>query len=381
MLAVADAAEAQPGGLAAVQAVACCAFPFTTVSPSASHRALALLLLEGALQLMTTNWDTCIERAAAPERVSTVVTAADRLQIQADSLLKVHGSAERQETLLMTTAQLDQPPVWAATGIAAGLTQATVVFLGIGDVAPYVHRGLSQIVAELGAADHVAVVTPNIEVRWDESNWASVLPDLPTDRRWGLTGSAFCQGLLAAWVNAALSQVHANAASLAIPRLPTTFEQLHTTLRSHDADRILSWLRRSHHGPRPGSSVAHAGHTSEVLLAFSLHIDVAALAEVPFQGPVRLPGGPVDLLIAGDHTSGVAAADEAIRRAGRYRQLGLLGPAGRLTVICAGHMGPLQATATSALPADVVDEDDGSIVAGTAVELLAAHTILSEVAA
>ncbi len=44
-------------------------------------------------------------------------------------------------------------------------------------------------------------------------------------------------------------------------------------------------------------------------------------------------------------------------------------------------MGPLQATATSALPADVVDEDDGSIVAGTAVELLAAHTILSEVAA
>jgi len=47
LLAVADAAEAEPGGLAAVQSVACCAFPFTTVSPSASHRALALLLLEG----------------------------------------------------------------------------------------------------------------------------------------------------------------------------------------------------------------------------------------------------------------------------------------------------------------------------------------------
>lgn len=343
-----------------MQAVAGSAFPFTTAIPSAAHRALALLLLEGALQLMTTNWDTCIERAAAPERISTVVTAADRIQVQADSLLKVHGCADRQETLRVTTAQLDQPPLWAATSIAAGLSHATVVFLGIGDIAPYVQRSLHQIVAELGPADHVAVVTPSIEKQWAESRWAGLLPDLPLDRRWGLTGAEFCQGLLAAWVNAALNQVHANASSLAIPRLPAAFARLHAALRLHDADRVLSWLRRSHYAPRPGNSVAHAGRTSEVLLALALHTEAAALADVPVLGPAHQSPGLVDLLIAGDHTSGVAAADEAIHRAGQYRQSGFLGPADSLTVICAGHMGPLQATATSALPADVVDEDDHS---------------------
>lgn len=266
--------------------------------------------------------------------------------------------------------------MWAQTGIAAGLAQATVVFLGIGDIPPYVQRSLTQIVNELGPADHVAVVTPSIEKEWDESKWAIMLPGLPPDRRWGLTGADFCQGLLAAWVNAALSQVHATAASLAIPRLPAAFGKLHATLRNHDADRVLSWLRRSYHRPRPGSSVARCGRTSELLLALALHTELAALAEVPVQGPARPPGGPVDLFIAGGHTSGVAAADEAIRRAVRYRQLGLLGPAEKLIVICGGHMGPLQATATSVLPADVVDEDDSSIVTGAAVELLATHTIL-----
>jgi hypothetical protein len=357
------------------------AFPFRTAPPTASHRALALLLLEGALQLLTTNWDTCIERAAAPERINTIVTAAERLHVHADSLLKVHGCAERQDSLLVTTAQLDTPPVWTATAIAAGLAQATVVFLGIGDIASYVQRGLNQIVAELGPMDHVAVVSPSIETRWDASNWASLLPSLTEDRRWSFTGAEFAHGLLAAWVNAALSQVRASAATMAIPALPAAFDRLHATLRSHDADRVLSWLRRSHFAPVPGTSVARAGRTEEILLALALHTEASPLAEVPVQGPVRVPSGPLDLLIAGDHTSGVAAADEAIRRADQYRQSGLLGPAERLTVICAGHMGPLQATATSALPSDVIDNADDSIVAGAAVELVATPAIFEGTAA
>jgi len=303
------------------------------------------------------------------------------MQIQADSLLKVHGCAERQETLLVTTAQLDQPPVWAATGIAAGLAQATVVFLGIGDIAPYVQHGLNQIVTELGPPDHVAVVTPSIEGQWDKSDWAGLLPNLPPGGRWELEGAEFCQGLLAAWVNGALNQLRADAGTLGIPRLPAAFGQLHDMLRNHDADRVLSWLRRSHQGPRPGSSVARVSGTSAVLLALALRTEAAALAGVPVQGPARLPVGSVDLLVAGDHTSGVAAADEAFRRASQYRQSGFLGPAESLTVICAGHVGPLQATAVSMLPVDVVDEDDGGIVAGAPVELVSAYTVLDEVAA
>lgn len=65
---------------------------FDSAPPSSPYRALALLLLEGAIQMLTTNWDTCIERAvAAPDRIVTVMTSGERAQAQVHSLLKLHG--------------------------------------------------------------------------------------------------------------------------------------------------------------------------------------------------------------------------------------------------------------------------------------------------
>ena len=88
LLAVADAVEAKGQGVAALQSVASNAYPFTTAPWSAAHRGLVLLLLEGATSLLTTNWDTCIERAASPERIATVVTSAERAQMRSDIALE-----------------------------------------------------------------------------------------------------------------------------------------------------------------------------------------------------------------------------------------------------------------------------------------------------
>jgi hypothetical protein len=96
------------------------------------------------------------------------------------------------EGSLITSAQIDRPPVWAATEIEAGLAQATVVFVGIGDVASYVRRGLNRIVAELGpTVGQVFVVSPSIETGWDQSAWSELLPGLPEAKSMGHTGHRF----------------------------------------------------------------------------------------------------------------------------------------------------------------------------------------------
>lgn len=381
LVAVADAAAAAPGGLNALEAVAIDAFPFTTAPWNAAHRALALLLLEGAVELLTTNWDTCIERAAAPERVTTVVTPADRASMKPRSLLKVHGCIDRRGSLLVTSAQLALPPLWAATAVAAGLSQATVVFLGIGDVAPYVQQGLEKVVAELGTMDNVVVVTPSIETRWEESNWSSLLPHLPDTQKWGLSAADFCCGLLRAWLNAALSNIRATGDAMGVSAVPGSVSQLLSTLRAHDADRVLSWLRRSAAAPRPGVTVARADPTSQALLALAIWTSDTPLAAVPTSGPIRLANKAVDLLICDVRTAGAAAAQEALRRATSYRQEGLLGPSDDLTVICSGQTGPLLATSQSILPTNLIDEPGSDLIGGAAVQVIASHAILDGAAA
>jgi hypothetical protein len=58
LLDVADAAGALPGGLEALQRIVLRLAEFDTADPQLEHRLLALLVCEGALRLLVTNWDT-----------------------------------------------------------------------------------------------------------------------------------------------------------------------------------------------------------------------------------------------------------------------------------------------------------------------------------
>lgn len=381
LLAVSDAVAAQPNGTAILQSEASRAFAFATAPPSPPHRALALLLLEGAIQMLTTNWDTCIERAVtAPDRIVSVVTSNERGQTQVHSLLKLHGCAYRVDTLLATSAQLAEPPLWAATEIAAGLTRDTVVFLGIGDVAPYVRHGIDAVVGELHNVSRIRVIFPNIHEEWSTSKWATVVPDFPESNKWDMRADQFAYGLLTGWVNSALADAQGAATSLGLADLPEAFAAVLTALRNHTADRVVSWLRRSFQGVRTGQSAMHSTNAREAFLAFALATRQAGSHQIPSVGPARAGTAVYELLISDDAPSGVSLAETAKRRAASYRQDGHIGPADKLNVICSGHMGPLQGLDIS-LPIDLVGGMEGDIISGSAVVLFDSHSVLNASAA
>ena len=55
------------GGIDALRNTVVQVAEFTSADSNYGHRVLALLLLEGAIDVLTTNWDTCIERGGLPD--------------------------------------------------------------------------------------------------------------------------------------------------------------------------------------------------------------------------------------------------------------------------------------------------------------------------
>jgi len=204
---VADAVASLAGGLPALRETVVNVVEFTTAVPNYGHQALALLLLEGLVKVLTTNWDDCIERGGQPERVRVTITALERAQMGDGALLKIHGCATRPDTLLITTAEVDKPQDWITHEMGARLADSHVVFVGIGDVAAYVRDRLSDTVAAVGDPDHVRVVGPTIATDWDASEWAQIVPDLPFDHRIEMAADEFLDMLAAAYVRGFLSDV------------------------------------------------------------------------------------------------------------------------------------------------------------------------------
>jgi hypothetical protein len=255
-----------------------------------------------------------------------------------------------------------------------------VVFLGIGDVAPYVRHGIDAVVAELHDVARIRVVFPKIHEEWDTSKWPCAVPDFPESSKWDMRADQFAHGLLTAWVNSALADAQAAATSLGLADLPEAFADVLSALRTYTADRVVSWLRRSFQAARTGQSATHSTNARKALLAFALATRQAGSHEIPSVGPARAGTDLYELLISDDAPSGVSLAETAKRRAAAYRQDGHIGPADKLNVICSGHMGPLQGL-DSSLPIDLVGGMEGDIISGSAVVLLDSHSVLSASAA
>ena len=204
---VADAVASLDGGLPALRETVVKVGEFTTATPNYGHEALALLLLEGAVSVLTTNWDDCIERGGQPERLPVTITAVERSQVGHASLLKLHGCATRPETLLVTTAEVDSPADWVTHEVGARLADAHVLFVGIGDLAAYVRDRLSETVAAVGDPSHVRVVSPTIVTGWSTSEWAQILPTLPADHRIEMGADEFLDMLAGAYVRSFLADI------------------------------------------------------------------------------------------------------------------------------------------------------------------------------
>ena len=265
---VADAVASLAGGLTALRETVVDVVEFTTAAPNYGHQALALLLLEGLVKVLTTNWDDCIERGGQPERVRVTMTAVERAQMGDGALLKIHGCATRPDTLLITTAEVDEPEDWITHEVGARLADSHVVFVGTGDVAAYVRDRLSETVAAVGDPDHVRVVGPTIASDWAASEWAEILPDLPVAHRIEMAADEFLDVLAAAYVREFLSDI---AAALdEDERLRVALNRVVEPLEELCSVAALEWFRSTAVPRGHGIPVLGEQNTSTALLALGV---------------------------------------------------------------------------------------------------------------
>lgn len=284
---VADAVASLAGGLPALRETVIKVVEFTTATPNYGHQALAFLLLEGVVKVLTTNWDDCIERGGQSERVRVTITAVERAQMSHGALLKIHGCATRPDTLLITTAEVDEPEEWITYEIGARLADSHVVFVGIGDVAAYVRDRLSETVAAIGDRDHVLVVSPAVATDWDTSEWAQIVPNLPVDHRIEMAADEFLDTLAGAYVRAFLADIA--AAVQDDERLRTALDRVVQPLEKLCSVAVLEWFRstavpRVHGVPvLAGEGIATALLALGILAAASLTIENGGAALTPTQ--------------------------------------------------------------------------------------------------
>jgi hypothetical protein len=255
LIAVADAAVVPIGGEAAVQDVVVDLADFETAIPNHGHQVLALLLAEGALIVLSWNWDTCIERAApAGEYLRVASTPETMALLDKPQLAKVHGCASMRRTLLITSRQLAaDTPVWSQEALTSSLRDSVMVFLGIGDVADYAKQRIKDLVNEALTPD-VTLVGRSIRDKWEESVWSNLLPDLHgTERVIQRESDEFLDELARAWTIELLQRVSADATS-SKEDVQAGVTRVTDALGGLTSVEAIRWCRRTFYGLKSGES-------------------------------------------------------------------------------------------------------------------------------
>lgn len=265
LVAVADAVAALPGGESALRHTSALAANFRFAKPGYAHRVLAHLMLEGAIDVLTTNWDNCIERGAGEERLQTVTSSVDLANIAPPSVLKIHGCASQPSSLLVTSSHLREPPHWVREQTHARLGSAIVVFVGIGDVAGYVKQRIEEAINEIGAVENIRVVTPDIVSDWENSQWKTVAPQLRDDHKIPVTADVFMEQVASAYIIGRLSEHSAGLSS--DQELTTDLDNAKRGLLESDALAVLEWARDVDINPRAGETVLKSPELGKVLVA------------------------------------------------------------------------------------------------------------------
>jgi hypothetical protein len=332
LLAVADAAASLPDGLALVQRVVLELAPFSKATPLLAHRLLALLLAEDALRLLLTNWDDCVERSwREHEHIPSVCNAVEAEGLSGQVILKIHGCCTQADTLLITSDQLDVPPLWTKIHFGGELDRSTMVFIGIADVADYAQRRITEL-AELVPHARIRVVSPDIASGWESSIWSTLLPELPEARRIQHTANDFLDQLAREWVMTILTTIQdADPTAAWLKALATAFE--HFT-----AVQALTWLRRAAMRWDIGESVVTAPAAASALEAIALQARDSAsgtLKDISFlpASAVLIDGERVEVMICPERLTASDIETLAGQRAQRVTHN--LGPEPELEMLLA----------------------------------------------
>jgi hypothetical protein len=170
-----------------------------------------------------------------------------------------------------------------------------MIFIGIGDVADYAQRRITQL-AELVPHARIRVVSPDIAIGWESSIWSTLLPELPEDRRIQHTANDFLDQLAREWVMTILTTLQdADPTAAWLKALATAFE--HFT-----AVQALTWLRRAAMRWDIGDSVVTAPAATSALEAIALQARDSAsgtMNDIRFLpgSAVLIDGARVEVLI------------------------------------------------------------------------------------
>jgi len=360
LLAVADAAIDVFGDLLPLQHEVLTLANFERATPNLAHQALALLLAEGAVSaVLLWNWDTCVERSAPEgERVEVALTREDMQQLQTPNVAKIHGCATRVETLLITSEQLESPPLWAEDAFLAKLRGATAAFVGIGDVADYAKRRITQLTAELSGLDvDIFVVSPHIVSEWQVSVWAELLPELAHERRVERSADELLDELARVWA-ADLVETLEELGGEFTGAHATGMRHLAESLRALCGPDVISSIRAAAFRQRFGNSVLRSAEAHQALLAVGiLSGEADAAPELFTDGRCRIGADDYELVILAEAVQATATRAEAFRRAERLAGQGRIGQ--EATFLVAGVVaGPLNQPTAPDLGDGRVEADD-----------------------
>jgi hypothetical protein len=377
LIAVADAGALLDGGEDALRSEVLKLARFLEADPNYGHQILAELLCEGGIELLLLwNWDDCIERVdVVPERLQVARSRDDLQQLNQPSIAKVHGCATRKGTLLITSNDLDTPPLWTEDAFGERVRDKTVIFIGVGDIADYAQRRLRELrdyfVERARAGEpslDIWVIGPSIRSRWDGSEWATLMPDLPEERRVQFSADQFLDQLGRRWVREAFDDLELSAETSIRAEVMASLRKINKELGSIGAARAMRWCRRAALGQKVGRSVILCDGLKEALAAFAVLLSDHEDEPVKVLGPAAFKIGDrrIEALIACETVAADRVRDRAQRRAGELANDGVVSESA--TFLVAGTvLGPLDDDPESELdlasgpidPEDIAVGSDG----------------------
>jgi hypothetical protein len=211
-----------------------------------------------------------------------------------------------------------------------------MVFVGIGDVADYARRRISELIADLRPPD-VRVVSPSIWDGWADSVWATVMEDLDEERRIAKTSDEFLDELARAWAGELLQHLRADGGNVREEVQPG-IERVAEALGDLSSAEVIRWCRRAVMRPKTGESAMLAQATGDALVA-------AGVLASRSQGAVRacrpaccdIGDETVDVLVVRERTPASDVQREASRRAEQMASNGQL-VGGEVTFLVGGSV-------------------------------------------
>jgi hypothetical protein len=222
---------------------------FRGITPNFGHEVAALLLREGAVELITVNWDCGIETAGREAGFSIRGVAGPDESVEIGyglKIFKVHGCATRPPTLAITKAEVDKPQSWAVGRVQGALAGGVVAFVGLGTVGLYVCEPVEDLVTAWGQdASSVVIADPVLS-----ESWKSAFGDAEkaTDAYIKCDADCFLDDLLRALVLEALDLCEQQIRALPqdddwVAAMLNGFGELRKALAGTSANGAIRWWR------------------------------------------------------------------------------------------------------------------------------------------